>query len=128
MEYVGRISFKHLKDEAEDLEAHAAALCLAFCCETGVAEPLFVFEVGDCGEPHGHFYFESVKAEATLRRLLQKHFRLPLKVRMPCESKEHTYMLCFHFFHSFHLPFLRAVLLSEEGRPLEAPGLLYLLG
>jgi hypothetical protein len=80
MQYVGRISFKHFQEEAQDLEAEMAALSFAFCVESGVGEPLFVFEVGDCGEPHAHFYFESVKSEATLRRLLVKHFKLPPKV------------------------------------------------
>lgn len=78
-QYVGRISFKHLKDE-EDLEAHVSEMALALCVEMGCESPCFVFEVGDCGEPHCHFYFETVKSEATVRRLLQKHFRLPPRV------------------------------------------------
>lgn len=79
MQYVGRVSFKHLKEE-EDIELEASSMSLAFCVEAGVKSPVFVFEVGDCGEPHAHFFFESSKSAATIRRLLQKHFKLPAKV------------------------------------------------
>lgn len=78
-QYIGRVSFKHLKEE-DDLETEVAAMSLAFCTESGCGSSCFVFEVGDCGEPHAHFYFESAKSDATLRRLLQKHFRLPARV------------------------------------------------
>lgn len=80
-EFVGRLSFKHFKEE-EDLETFTAGLCLQFCSEVNPEDPCFVFEVGDCGEPHAHFYFKTAKSEGTIRRLLQKHFTLPPRVRV----------------------------------------------
>jgi len=78
-QFVGRLSFKHLSP-GEDLEVNASAMCLAFCVEAEPEEPCFVFEVGECGEPHAHFYFNSKKSEASVRRMLQKHFSLPPRV------------------------------------------------
>lgn len=78
--FIGRISFKHFKDE-DDLETYVSSLALAFAVESGVHAAAVIFEVGDCGEPHAHFYFETPKSEASIRRLLQKHFKLPPRVR-----------------------------------------------
>lgn len=108
-QYVGRVSFKHFKD-LEDLETEMASLALAFCVETGVDAPCFVFEVGDCGEPHAHFYFESLKSDATLRRSLQKHFKLPPKV---CLLKAKCIHICIAFISFIPFMSLFAVVLLE---------------
>lgn len=97
--YVGRVSFKHLKEE-EDLEAVVSKMAFDFACEVGDAvAPCFVYEEGDCGEPHAHFYFGSRKSRSSLERLLKKWFKLPPKV-CACvglsDSKKATYSLCCH--------------------------------
>lgn len=87
-QFIGRLSFKHLKDEP-NIEDAAAQLCLSFVAESSVEASCFVYEVGDCGEPHAHFYFQTQKSDGTIRRLLRKHFRLPEKVCL---------MLCYCWF------------------------------
>lgn len=79
-QYVGRVSFKHLKEE-DDLEAVVSKMAFDCIAEMGDAQaPFFVYEEGDCGEPHAHFYFRTVKSRSSVERLLKKHFRLPPKV------------------------------------------------
>lgn len=81
-QYVGRISFKHY--EKEGLEEKARIDCMAFKVEMGdMGTPVFIFEVGDCGEPHAHFYFRTHKGRSTVERALKKHFHLPPKVCLP---------------------------------------------
>lgn len=118
MQYVGRLSFKHLKEE-EDIEVEASAMSLAFCVEAAVDAPCFIFEVGDCGEPHAHFYFETGKSAATVRRLLQKHFRLPAKVRLAF-MKPRRLHIAFGFISFIRFMSLFAGLLFEDCRPCQA--------
>ena len=92
--FVGRVSLKHLEG---DVEVLAKEMCLAFAAEGGFPEHCFVFELGDVEkEPHLHFYLETAKSDATLRRLLQKAFDLPPKayaLKKAIESKLETYFV-----------------------------------
>lgn len=80
-QYVGRVSFKHYEGDLDAIFVEAKKDCLSFAVEMGeMGTPCFIFEVGECGEPHAHFYFRTTKSLSTVQRILKRHFRLPPKV------------------------------------------------
>jgi len=83
--YIGRVSHKHKKGlpDYADLPTQCGADWLAFfAAKGGHSGDLAVYEEGECGEPHSHFFFESNKSLSTLQGLLKKHHGLPPKVRV----------------------------------------------
>lgn len=97
--FVGHVSLKSFGTERSVVVQSAKEVVLAFVAEGAFRSVVFVYEEGaEHGGPHAHYYVESSKSEATLRRLFAKHFRkgaegqwMSLKKFDP--SKESRYFL-----------------------------------
>lgn len=86
-QYVGRVSLKHFEGVAEYLatpELEARSRLVAWMTTPEFSKypcSLFVYEEGEEGQPHLHFYLESNLQVSAVSNMLKRLFSLPPNVR-----------------------------------------------